>query len=133
MKTATKTLTAAPTTLRRIRTLVRHGHVPEDIAARMLVGIVALRAYCETHQIDLSPADGGGPAISPVKTGADFDRKPRSPSLLSVTLEYGTMDAYAIEAERRGTTMAKLAAEILTVVAARHERGDNLFAAVLDY
>lgn len=133
MKTATKTLTAMPTTIRRIRTLVRHGHGPEDIAARMLVGLAALRAYCATHQIDLTPIDGGGPAIEPIKVGAHFDRKARAPSLLSVTMERGTVDALAVEALRRGTTTAKLAAEILAVVSARHERGDNLFAAVLDY
>lgn len=128
-----KTLTATPTTIRKIRTFVRHGFGPEDISVRMLCGIAGLRKFCETHQISLVPLDGGGPAPSPLKTGADFDRNPRAPSLISITLERGTTDALAIEATKRGTTIAKLAAEILAVVAARHERGDNLFAAVLDY
>lgn len=129
----TKTLTATPTTFRRIRTLVRHGHGESEISARMLCGLAPLKAFCAAHQISLVPLDGGRPAPGPIKAGTDFDRKVHRPSTLSTALEYGTMDAYAIEAERRGTTIAKLAAEVLAVVAARHERGDNLFAAVLDY
>lgn len=133
MKTATKTLTANPTTIRRIRTLVRHGHHESEISVRLLVGLEPLRRFCAAHQIELTPVVIDAPALAPLKTGADFDRKPRSPSLLSVTLEFGTLDAIQVEAMRRGTTAAKLAAEILAIVAARHERGDNLFAAVLDY
>lgn len=131
--TATKNLTANPTTIRKIRTFVRHGLAVEDISVRMLCGLIPLRRFCEQHQIDLVPLDGGGPTPTPVKIGTDFDRKVRAPSLLGVTLERNTVDAISIEATRRGTTIAKLAAEILTIVAARHERGDNLFAAVLDY
>lgn len=127
-----KTLTATPATFRKIRTLVRHGHPPEEISLRMLCGLPYLRSFCTTHQISLAPCDDGEPA-PPLKAGADFDDKPSAPYGISVVLGRGTVDAMIAEAKRRGTTPAKLAAKILLLVSAPHERGENLFAAVLDY
>lgn len=127
-----KTLVANPTTFRRIRALVRHGYGPEDISVRLLCGLSPLKAFCVTHNIELVPVVDA-PSVSPVKTGADFDSAPRASSNFTVTLGRGTIDAIEAEAVRRGTTAAKLAAKILLLVSAPHERGENLFAAVLDY
>lgn len=127
----TKTLTATPATFRKIRTLVRHGHPESEISVRMLCAPGHLKAFCATHQISLVPHYPDEPAQP--KAGADFDDKPSAPYGISVVIGRGTVDAMIAEAKRRGTTPAKLAAKILLLVSAPHERGENLFAAVLDY
>jgi hypothetical protein len=126
------TLTATPATIREIRKLVRHGQAESEIAVRMSCTPAALRRFCVTHQISLV-ADVIADAAADANAGPDFDRKIRVPITMAPIIENATFQALAIEAKRRRTTTAKLAAAILATVAAQHDRGDNLFAAVLDY
>jgi hypothetical protein len=124
-------LIATPATIRRIKFLVLHGSTVEEIATRLGTTLTRLSTFCVAQNISLKPPE---PEQAGGKTGTMLDRPVCCPTELPIVLGKATRDALAVEALKRRTSPETLAARVLELVAARHDRtGDNLFAAVLDY